>query len=96
MTVLSSDCELVDAHVHLTFAAHGEDPEPPGSSAIQEHFLRMQAASGVTLVRDCGAVPGSAPPPAGAGLPVVISWGEMIAPAIPFLAHLRTRFPPRS
>jgi imidazolonepropionase-like amidohydrolase len=81
--------DLVDAHVHLTFATHGENPAPRGSSEIQELYLRQQAAAGVSLVRDCGAVPGSQPPPAGPGLARTISCGPMLAPDIPFLAHLR-------
>lgn len=81
--------DLVDAHVHLTFATHGENPAPRGSAEIQELYLRAQAEAGVTLVRDCGAVPGSAAPPAGPGLPTVVSCGLLMAPAIPFLAHLR-------
>jgi len=80
---------LVDAHAHLTFAAHGPDPAPAGSTEIQEIFLRAQAAAGVTLVRDCGSLPGAEPPPSGPGLPRVISCGPLIAPDIPFLAHLR-------
>lgn len=52
---------LVDAHVHLSFAAHGADPAPAGSAAIQEIFLRAQAAAGVTLVRDCGSIPNAEP-----------------------------------
>ena len=82
--------ELVDAHVHLTFAAHGENPAGRGSARIQEIFLREQAAAGVTLVRDCGAVPEAVPPPRGPGLPRVVSCGPLIAPEIPFLLHLRT------
>ena len=48
----------------------------------------------MTLVRDCGAVPGSQAPPSGPGLPVVVSCGPLMAPAIPFLAHLREPVPP--
>jgi len=81
---------LVDAHVHLTFATHGDNPAPRGSAEIQEIYLRAQARAGVTLVRDCGAVPGSAPAPIGPGLPTVVSCGPLIAPDIPFLAHLRS------
>ena len=61
MLVLSGP--LVDAHVHLTFATHGPDPDPAGSAEIQRRFLLEQAAAGVMLVRDCGAVPGAAPAP---------------------------------
>jgi imidazolonepropionase-like amidohydrolase len=82
--------ELVDAHVHLTFATHGENPAPRGSAEIQELYLREQAAAGVTLVRDCGAIPQAVAPPSGPGLPTVISCGPLLAPDIPFLAHLRT------
>jgi imidazolonepropionase-like amidohydrolase len=55
--VLTLAGELVDAHVHLTFATHGENPAARGSPQIQEIYLREQAAAGVTLVRDRGAVP---------------------------------------
>ncbi len=81
--------EVVDAHVYLTFAAHGENPADRGSAQIQEIHLRQQAAAGVTLVRDCGAVPEAVAPPTGPGLPKVVSCGPLIAPDIPFLAHLR-------
>jgi len=87
---------LVDAHVHLTFATHGDNPAPRGSQEIQELYLRTQAAAGVSLVRDCGAVPGSAPPPSREGLAQVISCGPMLAPDIPFLAHLREPVAPES
>jgi len=86
--------ELVDAHVHLTFATHGENPAERGSAAIQEIYLRQQAAAGVTLVRDCGAVPEAVAPPTGPGLPTVVSCGPLLAPDIPFLAHLRTPVAP--
>lgn len=85
---------LVDAHVHLTFAAHGDNPAGRGSLQIQEIYLRQQAAAGVTLVRDCGAVPEAVAPPTGPGLPTVVSCGPLIAPDIPFLAHLRTPVAP--
>jgi hypothetical protein len=55
---------------------------------------RQQAAAGVTLVRDCGAVPEAVPPPEGSGLPTFVSCGPLIAPEIQFLAHLRTPVPP--
>ena len=84
---------LVDAHAHLTFAAHGPSPAPAGSEEIQEIFLRAQAAAGVTLVRDCGTIPHAKPPPSGPGLPQVILCGPLIAPHIPFLAHLREPVP---
>lgn len=87
MPELTSD--IVDAHVHVTFATHGANPAPPGSTEIQEIYRRAQAAAGVTLVRDCRAVSHSAPPPSGPGLPKVISCGPLIAPDVPFLAHLR-------
>lgn len=80
---------LVDAHVHLTFATHGENPRPRGSSAIQELYLRQQFDAGVTLVRDCGALPGSVPPPSGEGLAEVISCGRLLAPDVPMYLHLR-------
>jgi len=80
---------LVDAHAHLTFAAHGVNPARPGSAEIQEIFLRAQAAAGVTLVRDCGSLPHAEPSPSAPGLPCVISCGPLLAPDIPFLAHLR-------
>ena len=75
---------LVDAHVHLSFATHGETPAPRGSAAIQELYLRAQADAGVTLVRDCGAIPEAVAPPAGPGLPVVVACGPLLAPDIPF------------
>ncbi len=81
--------ELVDAHVHLTFATHGENPAERGSAEIQQIYLRAQAAAGVTIVRDCGAIPGAATPPSGPGLPAVISCGPLLAPEMSFLAHLR-------
>jgi imidazolonepropionase-like amidohydrolase len=90
------DRDLVDAHVHLSFATPGENPAPRGSAEIQELYLREQAAAGVTLVRDCGTLPGSAPPPTGPGLPVVVSCGPLLAPDIPFLAHLREPVPAAS
>jgi imidazolonepropionase-like amidohydrolase len=80
---------LVDAHVHLSFATHGENPAARGSAEIQAIYLRAQAAASVTLVRDCGAVPGTVPPPTGPDLAVVVSCGPLMAPDIPFLAHLR-------
>lgn len=70
---LASPGDLVDAHVHLSFATHGDNPAAPGSSLIQEIYLREQAAAGVTLVRDCGAVPGTEPPPSAPGRPEVVS-----------------------
>lgn len=85
----SQTAELVDAHVHLSFATHGENPAPRGSAEIQEIYLRAQAAAGVTLVRDCGAVPGTVEPPSGPGLPVVVACGPLLAPDIPFHARLR-------
>jgi len=85
----ASAAGLVDAHVHLSFAAHGDNPAPRGSADIQELYLRAQADAGVTLVRDCGAIPEAVAPPAGPGLPVVVSCGPLLAPDIPFLAHLR-------
>jgi len=92
--VLTFPDELVDAHVHLTFATHGENPAERGSARIQEIFLGQQAAAGVALVRDCGSVPEAVAPPAGPGLPQVILCGPLIAPEIPFLAHLRMPVPP--
>jgi imidazolonepropionase-like amidohydrolase len=80
---------LVDAHVHLTFATHGANPAPRGSAEIQQLYLRAQADAGVTLVRDCGAIPGAVAPPTGPGLPAVVSCGPLLAPDIAFLAHLR-------
>lgn len=68
--------ELVDAHVHPTFGAHGENPAERGSAQIQEIYLRQQAAAGVTLVRDCGAVPEAVAPPTGPGLPTVVPCGR--------------------
>jgi imidazolonepropionase-like amidohydrolase len=88
--------ELVDAHVHLSFATHGENPAPRGSAEIQEIYLRAQAAAGVTLVRDCGAVPATVTPPRGPGLPTVLSCGPLLAPDIAFLAHLREAVPAQS
>jgi imidazolonepropionase-like amidohydrolase len=88
--VLNLSDELVDAHVHLTFATHGENPADRGSAEIQAIYLRQQADAGVSLVRDCGAVPEAVAPPTGPGLPTVLSCGPLLAPDIPFLAHLRT------
>ena len=59
--------DLVDAHVHLTFAAHGTDPALPGSAEIQEIHLRAQAEAGVTLDRDCGCLPEAEPRPSRPG-----------------------------
>ena len=87
--MLAFSAPLVDAHVHLSFATRGRDPDPAGSAEIQRRFLTEQAAAGVDLVRDCGAVPGSAPPPIGPGLPRVLECGPLLAPDGPFLAHLR-------
>jgi imidazolonepropionase-like amidohydrolase len=92
--MLMTGAELVDAHVHLTFATGGASPAPSGSREIQEVYLREQAAAGVTLVRDCGAVPGSVPPPVGPGFPTVISCGPLLAPEGPFLAARRTPVAP--
>jgi imidazolonepropionase-like amidohydrolase len=94
--VPSQPGNLVDAHVHLSFATHGENPAPRGSAEIQEIYLREQAAAGVTLVRDCGAIPATAPTPIGPGLPAVISCGPLLAPDIPFLSHLREPVAARS
>ncbi|HUO70023.1 MAG TPA: hypothetical protein VMU39_04540 [Solirubrobacteraceae bacterium] len=92
--MLDLDTELVDAHVHLTFAPRGASPAPPGSEEIQAVYLRAHAGAGVTLVRDCGCLPGSEPPPHGPGLPEVIPCGELVAPDIPFLAQLRVPVAP--
>jgi imidazolonepropionase-like amidohydrolase len=96
MTAIELPADLVDAHVHLTFATHGENLAERGSAEIQLLYLRAQHEAGVTLVRDCGAVPGAAAPPSGPGLPVVVSCGPLMAPAVAFLAHLREPVAPES
>jgi hypothetical protein len=77
----------------LTFATHGENPAACGSTEIRLIYLQEQAAAGVTLLRDYGAVPEAEPPPQGPGLPEVIACGPILAswrPRALFGASART------
>ncbi len=79
---------LVDAHVHLTFEAHGRLGLERGSDELVAAQLAQQRRAGVTAVRDAGSLPGVELPRQPAAGGHVIACGPFLAPADFFLAHL--------
>jgi imidazolonepropionase-like amidohydrolase len=79
---------LVDAHVHLSFEAHGARGPERGSPELIALQLGDHAPAGVLAVRDAGALPGVRLPATAAGQARILASGPFLAPPGLFMPHL--------
>lgn len=79
---------LVDAHVHLSFEAHGARGPARGSRKLIALQLGDHPPAGVLAVRDAGVLPGVRLPATQPGEARIVPIGPFLAPPDFFIPHL--------